>query len=323
MCHVILTPLLFKKGCILSMDSVYCTIVSKSRLYQFLSLIVSLTKVRDGNFQFFVLCVDDHAYNLLNKLNWKNVNLFHEKEVSEYIVSLKKDRKIHEYCWTLKGVFIEAILNQYPEVMRVTYMDSDLYFWGDPEWIFNNQSNCSVLLSKEEKFNPEWTHKFTKRIKKITGEYNSGFISFKRSELGNTCLKWWKEKLLEYCKIDFKKGTFGDQKYLNEMPELFEGVCDIATPGVNIGPWNYLKYQFTNKKNQVFIDQNKLIFYHFSGVRVIKKQDKIEFTHYSEKNTPFVYDIYFHVLSQIIKMVEQVDPEFNGFATEEDLKSYW
>jgi hypothetical protein len=304
------------------MDSVYCTIITKSRLYQFLALIVSLIKVRNGEFQFYVLCVDDETCSLLKKLNWRNVTVLHEKDLSDDILSLKKERKIHEYCWTLKAIFIETILNKYPDVMRVTFMDSDLYFWGDPEMIFKEHPNCSVLLSREEKYKPEWKPYFIKRITKITGEYNSGFISFKRDEMGISCLKWWKEKTIEACKIDFKNGIFGDQKYLNDMPKLFVNICDITTPGVNIGPWNYLKYTFSEKDDHIFIDQFKLVFYHFSGVRIINLHNQVELVHNSEKNTPLVFTIYHKRLDQLIALVKHIDPGFDGYATEEDLKSY-
>ncbi|WML39950.1 putative nucleotide-diphospho-sugar transferase [Neobacillus sp. OS1-2] len=305
------------------MDSVYCTIITKSRLYQVLALIVSLDKVRAGDFQFFVLCVDDETYNLLIKLNWKNVHVFHESEIAESVVSLRKERKIHEYCWTLKAIFLETILTKYTDIERITFMDSDLYFLDDPEKIFNRQPNCSVLLSREEKYKPEWKRNFIKRVTNITGEYNSGFISFRRDKMGIACLNWWKEKTIEACKIDPKRGIFGDQKYLNEMPKLFSNICDIELPGVNIGPWNYLKYSFSEKDGYVYIDQCQLIFYHFSGVRIIEQNENIELIHSSTENTPFVFSIYHKLLTQLFTLIKQIEPGFNGFASEEDLKSYW
>lgn len=292
-------------------------------MYQFLALIASLYKVKAGNYQFFVLCVDDETYNLLNKLNWKKVHVFHENELAESVVSLKKERKIHEYCWTLKAVFLEKILTKYPKVMRVTFMDSDLYFWEDPEKILKKQPNCSVLLSREEKYKPEWKPNFIKRVTNVTGEYNSGFISFKRDEMGIACLNWWKEKTIEACNIDPKRGIFGDQKYLNEMPKLFTTICDIESQGVNIGPWNYLKYTFSEKDGHIYIDQFRLIFYHFSGVRIIERDDHPELIHSTTENTPFVFTIYQKMLTQLITLIKHNEPSFNGFATEEDLKSYW
>jgi hypothetical protein len=305
------------------MESVYCTIITKSRLYQFLALVLSLKKMREGNFRFYVLCVDKEAFQLLKKLKWNNVYATLDEEMDEDILVLKKERRIHEYCWSLKGLWLETIFKKYPEVMRVTFMDSDLYFWDDPERIFKAQSDCSVLLSKEEKYSPKWRASFVKRLTRLTGEYNSGFISFKRDEMGMACLSWWKEKTLEACRIDPGKGLFGDQRYLNEMPKIFSNICDISTEGVNVGIWNYRKYTFSEKDHQVFINQIPLIFYHFSGVRIIHRENKVELVHETVENTPFVFSIYQNTLSQIVTMVKQIEPRFDGFATKEDLQKYW
>ena len=305
------------------MESVYCSLMTKSRLYQFLALIVSLKKVRAGNLRFFVLCVDDETYHLLKKLNWKNVTVFRDKEFGEEILALKKERQIHEYCWTLKALFLEMVLERFPDVMRVTFMDSDLYFWDDPEIIFNEQPDCSVLLSREEKYKPEWKPNFVKRVTKLTGEYNSGFISFKRDEMGMACLRWWKEQTLEACRIDPLKGIFGDQKYLNEMPRVFSNICDIRTRGVNIGPWDYRKYTFSKKNDHVYIDQIPLIFFHFSGVRIKKGDNGLELVHECEVNTPFIFNLYQKMIADLITMIQHIEPEFDGYATKEDLQKYF
>ncbi|SDM88621.1 Nucleotide-diphospho-sugar transferase [Bacillus sp. OK048] len=305
------------------MESVYCTIMTKSRLYQFLALIVSLTKVRAGKFRFHVLCVDKETYDLLEKMNWDSVIVSRDEELGEDIVALKKERRIHEYCWSLKALWLETVLKKYAKSSRVTFMDSDLYFWEDPELIFKAQPDCSVLLSREEKYRPEWGQKFIKRLTRLTGEYNSGFISFKHDEMGLACLAWWREKTLEACNIDPRKGIFGDQKYLNEMPQLFANICDITTAGVNVGIWNYQKYTFTEKDGHVWIDQSPLIFYHFSGVRVINRDNRAEVIHETHENTPMVFTIYQDIITKLVKMVKQLEPSFDGFATQEDLNKYW
>ena len=305
------------------MESVYCTIMTKSRLYQFLAQVVSLKKIRSGDFRFYVLCVDQEAFEVLNKLNWTNVHAILDEELGEEVLALKKERRIHEYCWSLKGLWLETIFQKYPEVMRVTFMDSDLYFWDDPELIFKAQGDCSVLLSREEKYSPKWRASFVKKLTRLTGEYNSGFISFKRDEMGISCLSWWKEKTLEACRIDPRKGIFGDQRYLNEMPQLFSNICDITTAGVNVGIWNYRKYTFSEKEGRVFIDKTPLNFYHFSGVRVINNENKVELVHETVENTPFVFTLYQDILTGIVMLVKQIEPEFDGFASKEDLQKYW
>ena len=304
-------------------ENIYCTILTKARVYQGIAMLMSLNQVIRNPFTVFVYCVDDETYSLFEKLSWDYLVLIHENKFPEEIRAIKEKRKIHEYCWTLKPVLCEYVMIHYPSVKRVTYLDSDLYFWEDPDRIFQNQPKCSVLLSIEEKYRPKWKKSRLLRRIKITGLYNSGFISFKQDEIGLQSVKWWKKQCLNNCSIDLKKGLFGDQKYLDELPKWFPKVCPIATPGVNIGPWNYLKYRFTKADQSIHVNDQLLIFYHFSSLRVIDK-DHIKFIYRVKKDTlPFIFGIYKKALSDAVELAEKIDPHFNGFATKTDLTKYW
>lgn len=307
-------------------ENFFCIILTNGRLYQGLALLSSLFQVMGDDFFLFIHCVDEESYRLLKKLKnlkYKNLYLIREKKLDKGIRLLKEQRKIHEYCWTLKPAICEYVLTSFPNVKRITYLDSDLYFWGDPRWIFKNQPDCSVLVSNEEKYKPSMNQVALKRRIKVTGLYNSGFISFKQDEIGLKAVKWWKEKCLENCKISPKEGLFGDQKYLDELPMLFPAICSITTPGVNIGPWNQLKYQFSKVNESIFIDEHLLIFFHFSGLRV-SAIDKIQSVYrVNPKKQPIIYQEYKKVLSNVVDLVKKLEPNFNGFANESDLQKYW
>jgi hypothetical protein len=305
------------------MSNYFCTILSKTRLYQGLALLSSLKKVMGDDYYIYIHCIDEESYNLLKKINWKNSKLIHEKKFAKRIVSLRNERKVHEYCWTMKPVLCEYVLLKYPSIERLTYLDSDLYFWGDPRGIFTNQRDCSVLLSIEEKYSPRVNQSIQRRMSKVTGLYNSGFISFKRDEIGLQAVTWWKEKCLENCRISPEEGLFGDQKYLDELSSLFPGICDISTPGVNIGPWNELKYQFSTINGSILIDNQLLIFYHFSGLRVSGKNNIQSVNRVNWKRRPLIYQVYSEAIDEAIEFAERIDPTFNGFAGTGDLQKYW
>ena len=303
-------------------ENVFCTILSKTRIYQGLALIESLKKVMGDDYYLFIHCIDEESYALLKKIKLKNSKLIREKKLPTRIVLLKKERKVHEYCWTLKPVICEYVLRKYPFVKRITYLDSDLYFWGDPRQIFKNQPDCSVLLSIEEKFSPR-ANQSIQRLSKVTGLYNSGFISFKQDEIGLKAVTWWKEKCLENCSIAPEAGVFGDQKYLDELPRLFPAICDITSFGVNVGPWNELKYQFSDVGGTVMMDDQLLILYHFSGLRVTAKNHIQSVNRVSKRGHPFVYQLYSKAIGEAVEFVAKVDSTFTGFADELDLQKYW
>lgn len=304
-------------------ENIYCTLLTKTRVYQGITMLMSLSRVIKNPFIVFVYCVDDASYSILKKLSWDHLVLIHENDFPEEIRAIKETRQIHEYCWTLKPVLCEYVMIHYPSIKRVTYLDSDLYFWEDPDKIFQKQPNCSVLLTIEEKYRPNWKKSKLRRRIRITGRYNSGFVSFMRDKVGLESVKWWKKQCLNHCSIQPEKGLFGDQKYLDELPKLFSNICPVTTPGVNIGPWNRLKYQFSKDADSVYVDNDLLVFYHFSSLRVIAK-DRIHFVYKVDKTKlPFIYQMYQEALSDAVELVEKADPQFNGFAAKTDLTKYW
>lgn len=158
-------------------------------------------------------------------------------------------------------------------------------------------------------------------MRRLLGRYNSGFLSFKTDSAGTDCLRWWKEQRLEECKNAPGEGKFGDQGYLDYMSGLFPNVCDITTPGVNIGHWNYGRHTFSWKDGRLVLeDGSPLIFYHFSGYRIITAGDIRQIHETDRTDLPFVHQLYQDILKRVIGTVSAVCPEFSGFASEDDNK---
>ncbi|WP_238881622.1 putative nucleotide-diphospho-sugar transferase [Clostridium sp. YIM B02551] len=301
------------------MNNSFCTILSKERLYQSIALFFSLYEVMD-DFCVFVLCVDDETYKLLTKINLKKIKLIQIADLNDKsLYSLRNERKLNEFCWTLKPIFIESLLCKFSSIKRITFIDSDLFFFSSPIEIFRNQPKPSILLSKSEVYVPSFSPEFNNQIQKLIGNYNSGFISFKNNNISLLCLKWWKMKCLEKCSDTIENNSFGDQKYLDLIPTYFQSVSDIKTPGVNIGHWNYAKYNFQIIDEKCFIDNSKLICYHFSGFRIMSKNDIIQLYELRSINSPFIYSIYKNTIKKIIADIQEIAPYFNGFSNEEDM----
>ncbi len=130
------------------MTSAYCTVLSKGRLYQAIALFGSLKAVQ-ADAPIFTLCMDQDTYDVLQAMRQDNVTLIQVSALeNEELLELKRTRDQSEYCWTVKPVFLEFVLDGHPELERVTYIDADLFFFADPRAIFDNQPDCSVLLSR-------------------------------------------------------------------------------------------------------------------------------------------------------------------------------
>ncbi|WP_129597659.1 glycosyltransferase [Anaerophilus nitritogenes] len=286
------------------MDNGFCIVVSKYRVYQGIVLIESLCENIE-NPQIFVLCMDHEGYEILSRYNKNNIKVISIYELEdEILLSKKRERSFTAYCWTLKPIFLEHIINHFSNLKRVTYLDADIYFLNDVKSIFKENINSSVLLSN---------HNYTKSLKKyeaICGKYNSGFISFKRDEKGLNALKWWKDKCLSWCSEVIEKERFGDQKYLDEMILLWDGVEEIQTIGTNIGFWNHGRYKTSIIEDKVYINNVPLIFYHFAGFRILNEQEFAFTIGFRNEFVNHVYLPYMKKIQESIKRVKDIFPNF-------------
>ena len=85
-------------------------------------------------------------------------------------------------------------------------------------------------------------------------------------------LIWWRKVCLEWCYNRFEDGRFGDQKYLDDWPERFEGVHVLRHLGGGVAPWNMQQYCFEYQGGKIIGTELKtdrqflLVFYHFHSL---------------------------------------------------------
>jgi len=298
------------------MNNVYCTVVSRLRLYQAVALFWSTKQFR-RDFHMFILCADDDTFKLLKSLDWDCIYPVCLKELNDPAISTLTDtRELDEFCWTLKPIFIEYLLTKYKDFTSVTYIDADMYFWNDPGDIFDKH-DYSILLSRGDLYQPGLSEKQVKTLQSLMGDYNSGLLAFKNNSTGKACVKWWREQCLGNCVNIPKNGQFGDQKYLDFFKERFSDVGEIKTPGVNIGHWNNQKYNFHIKDGRIFINGHPLICYHFSGYRIFGSNRIMQVHEKKRIGRPFFYSIYNKILLSAIELIKQTHPRFDGFEREQ------
>ncbi len=296
---------------------VFCTVLSRLRVYQALALLLSLEQLGVSH-KFFILCVDEDVLRLLKSLRLEGVTLLSPRDLDNREWERVGKRKLNEYCWTLKPLLIETLFYKYDEIDRVTYIDADLFFYHDAEVIFINQPEASVLLTRGEIAGRHISEPAAKAFQSLMGQFNSGFLSFKRDQSALACLVWWGKRCIESCISLPKWGRFGDQRYLDEMPRLFDGVESVRTPGVNIGHWNCDSHTFGIHNGHLYMDWYPLICYHFSGYRILSKDRILQVHEAKRAGRPFFYRDYTGILQDVIGMVEKINPAFDGYANCED-----
>ncbi|MBI3706643.1 MAG: hypothetical protein HY246_03010 [Proteobacteria bacterium] len=101
-----------------------------------------------------------------------------------------------------------------------------------------------------------------------SGRYNAGYIAIRNGAEGHRALAWWTERCLEFCPNVPTNGACGDQKYLEQLPALFDGIRVSACKGLNAGPWNIEGYRVAARDGAVRLDDDELLLFHFQGLQI-------------------------------------------------------
>lgn len=244
----------------------FCTYFDQHYLARGLALYQSL-KRHCPAFQLWMLCLDQASYTTLAQLSLANVHLISLEEFErgdEALLTAKQNRSLVEYYFTCTPSLPLFVLNHWPEVGSITYLDADLFFFADPTPVYAEIADNSIALIR---------HRFPPHLKRLEqwGIYNVGLLFLRRDEHALACLCWWRERCLEWCYDRVERDRFADQKYLDQWPHLFSNVVVLQHKGANLAPWNLDNYDIHEEGAGVWVDEQPLIFYHFQGLKQITK----------------------------------------------------
>ena len=239
----------------------FCTLFDSNYLSRALVLYHSLEKTQE-DFKLYAVCFDDLAYQILERLELPNLIAISLNDFeSPQLLAVKQQRTVAEYCWTCTSHLIRYVLDTY-QLGEVTYLDADLCFFDSPALLFSEfeESGASVLITE---------HRYTPRYDQaaVSGIYCVQFMTFKADNRGLAVLQWWQDRCLEWCFDRFEDGKFGDQKYLDDWPQRFEGVHVLQHLGGGVAPWNVQQYTLKKKNNGILVDEWPLVFFHFHGYK--------------------------------------------------------
>ncbi len=95
-----------------------------------------------------------------------------------------------------------------------------------------------------------------------TGQFNLGFIGVGPGS--GPFLDYWAERLERYAIIEFSKGYFTDQKWVDAVPSLFPHEL-IRDPGSNVAYWNLHQRTLSEGDAGIEVNGQPLRFFHYSG----------------------------------------------------------
>ena len=242
----------------------FCTYFDHRYFARGLALYESLMTHSPGA-RLWVLCLSDECFSALTRLALPSlmpVALADFERGNTALATAKANRSTIEYYFTCTPSLMDWVLKQDAEIDIITYLDSDLFFFSDPEPIFSSFEGYSSLIVE---------HRFAAPVKasEAYGRYNVGWVSFRRDADGLSCLAWWRDRCLEWCYDVLDGDRFADQKYLERFSELFRGVLVLDHPGANLAPWNLASHRLEESASGILVDGRPLVFFHFHGFKQV------------------------------------------------------
>jgi hypothetical protein len=239
----------------------FCTYFDSRYLSRGLALYRSLLR-HVGDFELWILCFDQLAYDALVALQLPNVrpvSLDEFERGDDELLAAKSTRSDVEYFFTCTPSWPLYVLahNEYIDVLG--YLDSDLFFFSSPDSVYEELETGSLLIT---------AHDFPSdlKVKERFGRFNVGLMLFRHDEHALSALSWWRERCLEWCYDRAEDGRFADQKYLDQWPALFPETRVMCKPAGALAPWNWMNYEISWDRDQIVVNGERLVTYHFQSV---------------------------------------------------------
>lgn len=255
----------------------FCTISTVSHLFKTFALADSIANYGS---QLKVLVTDSDDFPSFIP---DSVQLFHLQSIDLDDVGIQKKYKNHndKLRWGLKSIWIKYLLQQ--EFEEVLYVDNDVFFYSDPSFLFDLFQENHFLLTPHFYASDPYRNQNWFEANFRVGLFNAGFIGVSRK--GIPILEWWSGCCLYNIKKSYWRGLFDDQKYLDLIPILFDGVKIVKQEGCNLAGWNYKNYHVNRTDNQGVLVQGKpIVFIHFASISLLEFSGKssVFYTEYQQ-----------------------------------------
>jgi len=241
------------------------TVISKYYLDRLFCLLKSIKNFSSTTIH--ILCFDKESFDILKTINNLNIKIYSISEIYKYDKNLNKinlSRELINQIITTRPVFIKYLLKK--KIKSVFLIDSDIFFYSDPAKLIKFNKNLSIAFSE---------HNYASDAKekiRLYGKYNGGYVYIKSDKYGNIFLKEWIILCKKWCKFEPENNKFADQKYLENLFEKYQNhISIIKNPCVNAAPWNIKNIKFKKKRNIIYANEKKLIFFHYHGVKKLIK----------------------------------------------------
>ncbi|MFC1516101.1 hypothetical protein ACFL7E_05010 [Thermodesulfobacteriota bacterium] len=240
----------------------YATICDVNYLAPALTLYRSLKKVSAHSFRFYTL--DEDAAEYMESLKLPGAEVFAPDDyIPDQVMALKATRSNGAFAFTVKPIALLHAMQTGYEYEWVGHLDVDIHVFSDPGIIISPLDHSKAASLTPHRFSTSF-----QTYEPTAGRFNAGYVAFRNNIPGKEVLQDWCDLCIEWCH-DYVEGVrYGDQKYLENLADNYDSVDICIHNGANAAPWNIAGRTISVRDQEIYIDDDPLLFYHFQGLKV-------------------------------------------------------
>jgi hypothetical protein len=241
----------------------FCTIITTDFIYHAIALYKSWSRFAEIPMQ--VLIVDQgrdvHKLELPEQVKITYLDSAELSSTGKAIVSKYREQP-DILRWSLKPVWLKVLLSG-QDLDKAIFVDPDLYFYADPQFLFDELDHGPILLSPHWRSSDPELDAINFELNFRDGMFNGGFLGASRE--GIPALDWLAKACLYKCEINHEHGLFLDQKYFDLLPVRFPGTRVLRHRGCNLANWNQVECRREKVGDTIFINgKYPVVFIHFT-----------------------------------------------------------
>lgn len=243
-------------------EHTFCTIVTPDYLPMALALYDSIRENGDAQLHVLISSFREDEPEVPEGVSLSYVDDLLSYGRSEKIYGKYYDKDPNAFRWCMKPELISYLI-EVKGFKKVIFTDADTFYFSSYDFLFDMLDSDRVLLSPHwRSFSPEKSSAHF-HLSFTDGFFNGGFLAV--SESGTDIMEWLSEACLYECSDDSGRGLFYDQKYLDAIHVMFEGVNILRHKGCNVAVWNIHECPRSISDGNILIcGEFPVVFVHFS-----------------------------------------------------------
>jgi hypothetical protein len=219
------------------------------------------------------------------------------------LIEAKSERSAVEFFYACTPQLVRYVIAKSEGTDGVAYVDADMCFFQNPAAFCAEVPGAEIILVEHRSGDP--------RAEAERGRFNVCFVHFAYTGSAGRALEWWCDMTLRSTATDSQ--TWGDQKYLDSFPGLFDSVGILREPGTTLAPWNVWQHELHAEGGALNVDDRLLVAYHFARLIVISPHffSPVRREWLSRQVLRAIYGPYIGEIRKSLRQIESVYPTYS------------